>query len=97
MRRVILTTLMLAAPRAALACPVCFGQNDSPLASGINRGILAMLVLTGGVLVSFAAFIIHLVRRARANADVNPADANFVSDRTSEGGAYAPRAQGGTV
>src|SRR5437763_958360 len=28
----ILTLLGLAIPRAALACPVCFGQNDSPMA-----------------------------------------------------------------
>ena len=76
MRRILLTALSFAVPRAALACPVCFGQNDSPLASGINLGILAMLILTGGVLVSFAAFFIHLVRRARLSADVEPAEAN---------------------
>ena len=48
-----------------LACPVCFGQNDSPLASAMNMGIFAMLVVTVGVLVAFASFFIHLIRRAR--------------------------------
>ena len=31
--RVLVALLIVAVPRAALACPVCFGQNDSPLAT----------------------------------------------------------------
>ena len=56
---------MLAAPRAALACPVCFGQSDSPLASATNTGIIAMLGVVVAVLGCFAAFIVNLNRRAR--------------------------------
>lgn len=56
-------------PRIALACPVCFGQNDSPMASAANLSILVMLVITGGVLAAFATFFITLVRRARMAAD----------------------------
>ena len=78
--------LLLTAPRAALACPVCFGQNDSPMASAANLSILAMLAIVGGVLAGFASFFIHLARRARMvaeqgsvdggpSADVGPADA----------------------
>ena len=52
-------------PRAALAGPVCFGQNDSPLAQAMNMGILAMLIVVAGVLAAFAAFFIHLMRRAK--------------------------------
>src|SRR6476619_4612617 len=48
--------LVLAAPRVALACPVCFGQNDSPLAAAINMGIVFMLVVVAGVLTAFASF-----------------------------------------
>ena len=33
MRRILTTALITGVPRAALACPVCFGQTDSPLAS----------------------------------------------------------------
>ena len=65
MRRTILTLVLLMAPRAALACPVCFGQSDSPLAKAMNLGILAMLVVVAGVLASFATFFIYLSRRAR--------------------------------
>jgi hypothetical protein len=65
--RLLLLTLlvMLGVPRVALACPVCFGQNDSPMAQAMNLGILLMLVVVAGVLASFAAFFISLVRRAR--------------------------------
>lgn len=73
MRRSIFTFAMLLAPRAALACPVCFGQNDSPLAKAMNLGILAMLVVVAGVLASFASFFIYLSRRARL-ADQLPAE-----------------------
>ena len=60
---------MLLAPRAALACPVCFGQTDSPLAGATNLGIIVMLGVVGTVLSGFAAFIVHLNRRARLVAD----------------------------
>jgi hypothetical protein len=56
---------LLGAPRAALACPVCFGNSDSPLAIAMNTGILMMLVVVGGVLSAFAYFIVYLVRRAK--------------------------------
>jgi len=63
--RLLILLVMLGAPRVALACPVCFGQNDSPMAQAMNLGIMLMLVVVAGVLASFAAFFISLVRRAR--------------------------------
>ena len=68
-RRILATALVLGVPRSVLACPVCFGQTDSPLANATNMGIIAMLVIVGGVLAGFAAFIFHLNRRARLAAD----------------------------
>jgi len=64
-RRLLTTALVVAVPRAALACPVCFGQTDSPLANATNMGIIVMLGVVGSVLAGFAAFIVHLNRRAR--------------------------------
>jgi hypothetical protein len=70
MRTLLLTLAILWAPRAAFACPVCFGQNDSPLARAMNQGILLMLLVVGGMMAAFASFFISLVRRARqAEAD----------------------------
>ena len=65
---VLLTVLLLSAPRAAFACPVCFGQNDSPMALAVNMGIIAMLVVVAGVLGAFASFFIYLMRRAKRAA-----------------------------
>jgi hypothetical protein len=65
MRRALVALLVAGVPRAALACPVCFGQNDSPLAQAMNLGIIAMLVVVVGVLAAFASFFIYLMRRAR--------------------------------
>jgi polyferredoxin len=56
---------LLASSRPALACPVCFGQNDSPLASAMNLGIFMMLLVVAGVLAAFASFFIYLMRRQR--------------------------------
>jgi hypothetical protein len=63
--KTLIIAFVLAAPRAALACPVCFGQNDSPLAQAMNSGIIFMLVVVAGVLAAFASFFIYLMRRAR--------------------------------
>jgi hypothetical protein len=78
-----LTSLLIAAPRAALACPVCFGQSDSPMAWAMNMGIFAMLLIVGGVLVGFASFFVHLMRRARLADAPSPAEAD---DRVKAGG-----------
>ena len=61
----VLTALFVLAPSAAFACPVCFGQSDSPLAKAMNLGILAMLVVVAGMLTGFASFIVYLMRRAQ--------------------------------
>jgi hypothetical protein len=63
MPRTLLTLGMIAAPRLALACPVCFGDNDSPMAVAMNNGILAMLIVVAGMLGAFATFFIYLIRR----------------------------------
>jgi hypothetical protein len=50
--RFIATVVLLAVPRAALACPVCFGENDSPLASAMNLEF-CMLGVVVAVLAAF--------------------------------------------
>jgi hypothetical protein len=48
-----------------LACSVCFGQSDSPLAQATNMGIFFMLGITVLMLGAFASFIFYLKRRSR--------------------------------
>jgi hypothetical protein len=92
-----LFTLMVAlsvttAPRTALACSVCFGQSDSPMAAGINLGIFVMIGVTGTVLAAFASFFIYLMRRSRLG-DAGDAGASAVVPGVPNG----PHAQEGTV
>ena len=85
---VLVTYVLVAAPRDAFACPVCFGENDSPLALGINYGILAMLGVIGVLWVAFGSFFIYLYRRARIVQEA-------VEDPAA--GRHVPHAQEGTV
>lgn len=55
---------ILLVPRAASACPVCFGTGDAPILRGSNAGILALLVVTLTVLAAFGAFFRALAKRA---------------------------------
>jgi maltodextrin utilization protein YvdJ len=48
-----------------VACAVCFGQSDAPMAIATNMGILTLLIVIVGVLVGFGAFFVYLNRRAR--------------------------------
>jgi uncharacterized membrane protein len=74
MRTALLTALVVALPRIALACPVCFGENDSPIAQAMNSGILLMLGIVAAMLTAFASFFIYLIRRARQVAAQEQAD-----------------------
>jgi len=67
-RVLVLSALIVAAPRAAMACPVCFGQSDSPMATAAKLGVIAMLVVVVGMLGAFATFFVYLMRRARIAA-----------------------------
>ena len=85
MRRLLLTVLVLAVPRAALACPVCFGQSDSPMAWGTRAGVFFMLGVTVSVLAAFAGFFVYLMRRAKLTRE---------SENSGDAGQYVLRAAG---
>jgi len=53
---------------AATACPACYGRSDSPMAQGMNAGILALLGVIGTVLFGAATFFVFLARRSAAVA-----------------------------
>jgi hypothetical protein len=60
---------------ALIACPVCFGASDAPMAVATNMGIFVMLGVVAVMLASFAGFFVYLNRRAKALAEAGPADA----------------------
>jgi hypothetical protein len=57
--------IVFATPRLIWACPVCFGDPNSPMAIGASWGILLLLGVTAGVLTAFAGFFLYLVKRSR--------------------------------
>jgi hypothetical protein len=81
MRTLLIALVLVGAPRTALACPVCFGQSDSPLAAGTNMAIFFMLGVTGSVLAAFASFMLYLKRRASAIDEVETARSRAGDDR----------------
>ena len=66
------TGFAIAAKSSALACATCYGASDSPLAQGMNWGIVTLLGVIGSVLAGVVAFFVHVgVKSARLNADEN--------------------------
>ena len=73
------TVMLLVAglPGRVLACASCYGASDSPLAQGMNWGIVTLLGFVGMVLGGISLFFVHIGRRsARFNAEQsqNPTD-----------------------
>lgn len=65
----IMAGLLLAsvlAPAKSWACAACYGQSDSPLAAGMNWGIMSLLGFIVFVLGAVAGFFIFLARRSAA-------------------------------
>ena len=76
---------------ALIACPVCFGASDAPMAVASNMGIFLMLGVVAAMLASFAGFFVYLNRRAKALAAAgraaeagNPAEAGSHSHREGD-------------
>ena len=58
--------LALSAAPSAFACAACYGASDSPLAKGMNWGIMVLLCFVGFVLTVVTSFFVYIVRRASA-------------------------------
>jgi heme/copper-type cytochrome/quinol oxidase subunit 2 len=53
-----------------LACPMCFGAQETTLVSGTKLGVLVMVVITLVVQGSFVGFFFYLRQRAKRVADL---------------------------
>ena len=52
-------------PTMANACPVCFGDPNSPLVKGANNGVWVLLGIIALVQIGFVALFISFWKRAR--------------------------------
>ena len=68
----LLAAAVLLAPRAALACPVCFQNADSPLLDSARLGVGVMVGVTVCVLGTFAGWFVRLRRLQRRHAEEHP-------------------------
>lgn len=63
----LLTALCVcAAKHSALGCATCYGASDSPMAQGMNWGIMTLLVFVCCVLSAVTLFFVHVARRSSA-------------------------------
>ena len=78
---VFVALVILTSPQTVHACAACYGASDSPLAKGMNMGILFLLGVIGSVFVGITAFFIFVARNsARLNA---AAGAQLQTDKSS--------------
>jgi len=63
----IATLLILLAPSAAHACPICFQVEDANTVAGVRAGVIVLMSVTVVVLSAVAAFSIRIWRNEQAN------------------------------
>jgi hypothetical protein len=72
MRRASATAVavMIGGGASVLACPVCFGAEESSMVDATRVGILVLLALTLAVQGAFVGFFLYLRRRAKRIAEI---------------------------
>jgi hypothetical protein len=70
--RIIMTAVgvVIGGSSSLLACPVCFGADESSMIEGTNLGVLVMLAILFAVQGAFVGFFLYLRKRAKRIADV---------------------------
>ncbi len=62
--------VMIGGGTSLLACPVCFGAEETSMIDGAKLGVLVMLAITLAVQGGFVGFFLYLRKRAKRIADV---------------------------
>jgi heme/copper-type cytochrome/quinol oxidase subunit 2 len=62
--------VMIGGGSSVLACPMCFGAEETSMVDGTKLGVLVMLAVTFAVQGAFVAFFLYLRRRAKRIADI---------------------------
>jgi heme/copper-type cytochrome/quinol oxidase subunit 2 len=63
--------VMIGGGATVLACPQCFGAEESSLIDGAKLGVLVMVVITLVVQGGFVAFFLYLRKRAKRIAELD--------------------------
>jgi hypothetical protein len=71
-RRAITTAaaVMIGGGASVLACPVCFGAEETSIIDGTKLGVMVMLAITVAVQGGFVGFFLYLRKRAKRIADI---------------------------
>ena len=56
---------------SVLACPVCFGAQETSIIDGTRLGVVVMLAITLAVQGGFVGFFLYLRKRAKRIADID--------------------------
>ena len=63
--------VLIAGGSSVLACPMCFGAEETSMIDGTKIGIFVLLAITLVVQGAFAGFFLYLRRRAKRIADAD--------------------------
>jgi hypothetical protein len=63
--------VVIAGGARVLACPVCFGAEETSMIHGTKLGILVLLAITLAVQGAFVGFFLYLRKRAKRIADID--------------------------
>ena len=63
--------LVFAGGASVLACPMCFGAQETSMVEGTKLGVLVMVGITLLVQGAFVGFFLYLRRRAKRIADLD--------------------------
>ena len=64
------TIAVIVGGSSVLACPLCFGAEETSMIDGAKLGVLVMLAITLVVQGGFVGFFLYLHKRAKRMADV---------------------------
>ena len=62
--------MMVVGSSSVLACPVCFGAEETPMVDGAKLGVVVLLAVTLAVQGGFVGFFLYLRKRAKLVADI---------------------------
>ena len=72
-RRVLVTAaaVLIGGSSSVLACPMCFGAEETTMIDGTKLGVLTLLAVTLAVQGAFLGFFLYLRKRAKRIAEID--------------------------